>query len=156
MIKPKNVIKKNPDKYIKMIDIFHGDHHDSIVVKADFELDFKPYIKLAKTMARRRILGAYLRAMRGSRKYLAQQIELNKRESVDVVYEKYSTVAVHRYSQENVFSKKSTEMLINGYYDVLGNDLKIGFKLGAITLFLVVALSVYIALNPDFYFRGIF
>ena len=156
VIKPKRVIKNNPESFIKMIDIFHGDKHDAIVVKAGFELDTSKYTKLSKTMTRKRVLRYYKSRMKDSRKYLANQIEINKAATIDVLYEKYSKVAEMKYRQESIFSKRTVEILRDAYYDTVGKDLTLAIKISTFTLILVIVLSVYIALSNDFSFHGIF
>ena len=156
IIKPRNVIKNNPDKYIKMIDIFHDDKHDAFLVRADCEFDPAKYIKLKKTMVRSRTLRYYKTRMIQSRKYLVQQIENNGSDAIDVIHEKYATVAEHRHRQEHIFSKRLVEILCNAYHDILGKDLKISIKISTITLIMLVGLVIHVALSKDFSYSGFF
>ncbi len=156
-IKPYYIIKKNQDKYIKMLDIFHGNKHDIVVIKPEFNLDFKLYTKLKKSGTRKRVLRHYLTRLKQSRKYLVSQMETNLKDSnVDIIYEKYSTVATQRYRQECILPRNSVAILNENYHKILGKDLRIAIKISAITLVMIIAFIIHIALSKDFNYQAFF
>lgn len=156
LIYPKQLVKENPESFIKIIDIIYKDTHDSVVVKASFNTPIKSFPLEKKGMWQRRILGRYLSRINKSRKYLVMQHEMYPDYNVVQLNEKYATVAEGRYGLKSTLGLKAIEALCEGYDLSAGKSVKLGYRLSRFCLLMIIILIVYLFTNDSLSYKGFF
>lgn len=150
------VVKNNPKAYIKIIDILFTDTHESIVVPADFKVDFQAINEKNKGMWKRRVLKNYISKLNKTRKYLVQQYENNENISMQDLYTKYSTVGKAKNGIKSFINPKTLDVLLNSYTQVAGQYVRYGFMAARFSVVIAITLVVYAVMNKELVFNNFY
>jgi len=142
-------VKENGDQYLKIIDIYFKDTHESVVVPYNFTYNKGLINTEKKNPIQQSVLSKYRKMISATRKYIVGEFEKSTDLSDKELYTKYSTVARDKYGQSNILSLKQFSVLRDSFTTSTGKYTKFANKVARFAILSILVIIVYAFVTRD-------